>query len=125
MSIDIYLATAEGLHVYDPIAHRLVPHSSDDLRRSTGEQDFVGTAPLELVYVADLRRMGDSSLEVKMFLAAADTGCITQNVSLFCASAGLGTVVRGWVDRPGLALAMGLRPEQRVILAQTVGYPRG
>ena len=55
---------------------------------------------------------------------AADTSFIAQNVYLFCASEGLATVVRGSIDRPALAKAMRLRPDQRIILAQTVGYSR-
>jgi nitroreductase len=57
------------------------------------------------------------------FYAAADAGAICQNVYLFCASVGLATVVRGLIDRPALAKQMKLSPTQRVILAQTVGYP--
>jgi hypothetical protein len=35
-----------------------------------------------------------------------------------------GTVVRGSVDRNALAKRMGLRPDQKIVLAQTVGYPQ-
>jgi nitroreductase len=55
---------------------------------------------------------------------ACDTGFISQNVYLFCASEGLGTVVRGYVDKEALAKTMNLKPEQKVVLAQTVGYPK-
>ena len=68
--------------------------------------------------------MGKNAAEAdKTFSAAADTGFISQNVYLFCASEGLATVVRGLVDRPALAKAMGLREDQRIVLAQSVGYP--
>jgi nitroreductase len=60
----------------------------------------------------------------KVVYSAADTGFISQNVYLFCASEGLSTVVRGMIDRPELAKAMGLRDDQRIVLSQTVGYPR-
>lgn len=43
---------------------------------------------------------------------------------VFCASAGLGTVVRGSVDREALSAALGLKENQLIILAQSVGYPR-
>jgi hypothetical protein len=55
----------------------------------------------------------------------AGTDVIAQNGYLYCASAGLATVVRASIDGPGLAEAMGLAPEQHIILAQTVGYPGG
>ena len=122
--IDIYVATADGVYLYEAKPHRLVALSSDDLRGATGKQPFVGEAGLNLVYVADFARMGADSEEEKTLYSAADTGFIAQNVYLFCASQGLGTVVRGWVDRPALAKTLHLRPEQRIILAQTVGYPK-
>jgi nitroreductase len=58
------------------------------------------------------------------FYSATDTGFISENVYLFCASGGLATVVRGSIDKPALAKTMKLRPDQKIILAQTIGYPR-
>ncbi len=60
----------------------------------------------------------------KEFYAAVHTGLISENVYLFCASEGLVTVVRALIDRPALGKAMGLRPDQRITLVQTVGYPK-
>jgi nitroreductase len=121
--IDIYVALPEGLFLYDAKAHRLNPVVAEDLRGATGTQPFVAQAPVNLIYVADYARMGSGSEESKNFYAAADTGFIAQNVYLFCASEGLATVVRALVDREKLAPRMKLRPEQRIVLAQTVGYP--
>jgi nitroreductase len=68
--------------------------------------------------------MQEASPEERTFLAGADAGCIAQNVYLFCAGAGLATVVRGLIDRDRLARALGLSKAQRVALAQSVGYPQ-
>jgi SagB-type dehydrogenase family enzyme len=122
--IEIYVATADGLYLYEPKPHRLQPLSSEDLRAATGTQPFVKDAPVNLVYVADFAKMNQGSADNQILYSAADTGFISQNVYLFCASQGLATVVRGSVDRPALAQAMHLRLEQRIILAQTVGYPK-
>jgi len=122
--IDIYVAAANGLYLYDARFHQLVQLSSDDIRRLCGTQGFVAQAPLNLIYVADFSKLGDIDDEKKMFYAAADTGFISQNVYLFCAVFGLGTVVRSWIDRAQLAKTILLKEEQRIILAQTVGYPR-
>jgi SagB-type dehydrogenase family enzyme len=122
--IDIYVATARGLYLYDANAHALKPVLLEDLRAATGRQSFVGEVPANLVYVADFSRMGQAKLDEKIFYSAADTGFISQNVYLYCASTGLATVVRGLIDRPALAKIMGLRPDQRVILSQSVGYPK-
>jgi nitroreductase len=86
-------------------------------------QDFVGGAPLDLVYVANFGRMTDATPEQRTFYAAADAGLIAENVYLFCAATGLATVVRGLIDRRRLAPLLGLSVDERVVLAQTVGYP--
>jgi nitroreductase len=77
-----------------------------------------------LIYVADDARMRLAGEETRAFYSAADTGFIAQNVYLFCASEGLGTVAFASIDRERLAKAMGLRAGQRVTLAQSVGFPR-
>ena len=121
--IDIYVATADGLYLYDAKAHQLQAVFSEDIRHLTGQQPFVKDAPVDLVYVADLSRAAGGTAEDQALYTAADTGFISENVYLFCASEGLATVVRGSIDRPALARAMKLRPDQKIILAQTVGYP--
>jgi nitroreductase len=121
--IDVYAALPGGLFRYDAAKHGLEPVLSEDIRSATGLQPFVGTAPLNLVYVADFSRMARGPEENRDSWAWADAAFVSENVYLFCASEGLGTVVRAMVDRPALAAKMGLRPEQKIILAQTVGYP--
>jgi SagB-type dehydrogenase family enzyme len=122
--IDIYVATADGLYLYVAKGHALKPILTNDIRGQTGMQPFVKDAPVNLVYAADYARMNRGTPEEKTLFSAADTGFIGQNVYLFCASEGLATVVRGMVDRPALAKVMKLRPEQKIILVQTVGYPQ-
>ena len=121
--IEIYVSMQDGVYLYDAKEHSLISFMSGDIRAGTGTQDFVKDAPVNLVYVADYAKMGKRSEEDKRFYSGIDTGFIAQNVYLYCASEGLGTVVRGLVDRPALEKAMKLRPEQKVVLAQTVGYP--
>lgn len=120
--IDIYVATGDGLFVYNAQGNRLDPVLAQDVRAATGTQPFPASAPLDLVYVADFAKAG-SAPDADLY-TAADSGFIAQNVYLYCASEGLATVVRGSVDRAALAKAMKLRPDQKIILAQTVGYPK-
>jgi nitroreductase len=129
--IDIYVALAKGLYVYDAKMNSLNPILGNDLREMTGipAQAFVKDAAVNLIYVADYSRMkqyfyGTVRDEIKDLYAAADTGLIGANVYLFCASEGLATVMRAEIDRPALASAMKLRPDQKIILAQSVGYPK-
>jgi len=124
MVIDIYVAMVDGVWIYEPKAHRLLPHASDDIRAQTGLQDFVATAPLNLVYVAHGERMTDVSVEERRLYASVDSAFIGQNVYLFCASERLATVFRGAVDYPKLARNLRLPDQQFVTFAQTVGYPR-
>jgi len=100
----------------------LKPVFPEDIRGLTGRQDYVKDAPVNLIYVADFAKMGAATKEEKTLYSAADTGFISQNVYLYCASEDLATVVRGSIDRHGLAKVMGLRPNQKIILAQSVGY---
>jgi SagB-type dehydrogenase family enzyme len=122
MEFSVYVALKTGLYLYDAENHVLQPVVPSDLRAMSGTQTYVGDAPLNLIYVADFSRMATMALEKKNFYAAADAGFIAQNVYLYCASEGLATVVRGSIDREKLAKAMKLGPQQRIILAQTVGY---
>ena len=121
--VDVYAVLADGAYRYDAKANALVLAAESDMRALTGMQDFVATAPLNLVYVADFALMSGASEEDRTFYASADAAVIAQNVYLFCATTGLATVVRGLVDRKRLAPVLGLRLKQRIVLAQTVGYP--
>lgn len=103
--ISIIATLPEGAYRYDAASHRLLFIRAENLRGTTGQQDDVATAPLNLVYVADFARMLEAQPEDRGFLAGA----------------GLGTVVRGLIDRRRLAAALGLSTTERVILAQCVG----
>jgi SagB-type dehydrogenase family enzyme len=120
--IDVYVATSGGIYLYDAKSHSLKMIAAGDMRALTGKQDYVKEAAVNLIYVADYSRMGSAS--DKELYAAADTGFISENVYLYCASAGLATVVRAYIDKPVLSKAMKLRADQKIILAQSVGYPK-
>ncbi|MGB7543692.1 MAG: nitroreductase family protein [Burkholderiales bacterium] len=125
MVIDVYAAMADGVWLYDPRQHALRPHLDADIRAQTGLQDFVATAPLNLVYVAHGERMTDISPEERRLYGSVDAAFAGQNVYLFCASEGLATVFRGAVDQEKLGRAMRLDDGQFVTFAQTVGFPQG
>jgi len=122
--IDIYVALPGGVYIYDPFAHSLSLVAAVDARNVTGYQDFVDEAPLDLVYVADHAHMGAVPSAECRAHSAVTAGAIVQNVYLYCASAGLATVVRGWFDRSALSKALRLSEHEHIIVAQTVGYTR-
>jgi len=123
--IDLYVALPSGLYRYEPANHRLTLAMDSDVRRVTGYQDFVDNAALDLVFVADHRRMGRVPAARRESYASCAAGAMAQNVYLFCASAGLATVLRAWFDRSALSQAMGLTEDEQVLFAQTVGHPAG
>jgi nitroreductase len=122
--VDVYVALPTGLYRYAAPTQTLHLVSATDVRRVTGYQDFVDTAPLDLVFVADHARMKLVPAARREAYASAAAGAMAQNVYLYCASAGLATVIRAWLDRDALAKAMGLSNDQQVLLSQTVGRPK-
>jgi SagB-type dehydrogenase family enzyme len=120
--VEVYAFLEEGVYRYDAKANSLRVVAKGDFRKLTGLQDFAATAPLDLVYVADTTKMTGAAPEDQALYIGADTGLIAQNVYLFCASAGLATVVRGSVDRKALAEGLKLPEQKKITLAQTVGY---
>ena len=121
--VDVYVALPAGVYRYQAATHSLQLTRAVDVRRVTGYQDFVDTAPLDLVLVADHSRMKLVPAAQRESYASVCAGAIAQNVYLYCASVGLSTVIRAWVDRTALAQAMGLSNDQQVLLSQTVGQP--
>ena len=123
--IDIYVILAGGLYLYDAKANQLKLLLAEDLRALAGTQPYVKEAPVNLVYVSDYAKLGDKEPnESKILLSGAHAGLIAENIYLYCASEGLATVVRAMIDIPRLSSAMKLRSDQKIILAQSVGYPR-
>ncbi len=122
--VSIYVATPEGVYIYDAKANVLDPVVAGDLRAATGTQSYVKDAAVNLVYVSDLSKTGRAASSEAEWLTAADVGFIAQNVYLYCASEGLATVVRASIDKPTLAKTLNLQPHQKIILAQSMGYPK-
>lgn len=125
--IDVYVALQSGLYLYNAESNDLKQVHIRDIRNLCGTQEFVAGAPVNLIFVADLAKLGkkegDIIKESDLLSSYANTGFIAQNVYLYCASENLGCVVRGMVPKDKLAPEMGLRSNQIIILAQTVGVP--
>jgi nitroreductase len=125
MDIDVYLAMADGVWIYDPKAHAIAQLIPDDVRgETTTGQAYVKAAPLNLVYVSDAARMRNPSPTARALNGIADSAVIGQNVYLFCASEGLACVLRASVPGAQLAQRLQLKPTQAIYLAQSVGHPK-
>lgn len=124
--MDVYVTLKSGLYLYDANVNMLKQIHDRDIRALTGTQEFPATAPVNLVYVADLTKRGlkegQTITDTDLLSSWANTGFMAQNVYLYCASEGLACVIRAMVPRDKLAPEMQLKPMQVIILAQTIGY---
>lgn len=114
--IDVYVMFSTGVYFYDAKENKLILKQKGDLRAALGQENISENAALSLVYVANMDKASNREA------GFIDTGFIVQNVYLFCASAGLGTVARGSFKRPDLHKALNLTDKQEVTLVQPVGY---
>jgi len=122
--LDIYLAMANGLFLYDVKAHALLPVLKDDIRSQTGSNNYLKDAAVVLIYVSDYARMNKGTEETMLINATTGAALAAQNVYLLGASAGLAVRVRSNIDRPMLAKVMNLRADQKITLDQAVSYSK-
>ncbi len=121
--VDVYVVMPQGVYLYDAKAHQLNLVADGDYRAAVaGQQTWVTDAPISLVLVSDLSRFGGDNQSRFATMGAVDAGIVSQNISLFCASAGLATVPRGSMDAAALKKALQLNDSQLLILNQPVGY---
>lgn len=129
-NIDIFLATADGVFVYDATNNALKVVTKQDVRATAGlegagqmKQEFAKTAPLSLIFVADMAKtkgMKYQGQDVGIPWTYTGAGAIAQNVYLFCASEGLACIVRAMLDEVQVAKTLKLGPDQKVLLTQTI-----
>jgi len=134
--VDIYVAMENGAYLYDAEHHRLLQVTSDDLREDSltpGQHSIDAEAPVTLIYVVDMNRLeytrgykepGLRDPEVQKSYYFVDTGAIAANVYLFAAAEGLAAWFHN-CNRDSLSRRLHLRPQQRVLFSQSVGYPDG
>lgn len=122
--IQVYAVTAEGAWRYLPEKNTLHQVNGQDVRAAMGKQEFVKDASVNLVYVSDFSKYSGDDQQLKQQAAATHCGFIGQNVYLFCASEGLNTVFRGWIDKAQIAEALNLSEDQHVMYSQSVGFPK-
>ena len=121
--IDLYVFLSSGVYRYNQVDHSLEMLFEEDLRAATGTQPFVGSAPVEIALISNTSKITGKTPQGVIESTYADTGFICQNIYIFCASEGLGTVARALVPKEELAAKLCLAPDQIITLVQTVGYP--
>jgi hypothetical protein len=132
--IDLYVALQEGTYLYDAFHHRLVTVVAGDLRAlalGQGQSSIGVNAPVRLIYIVDVNKLTHTSgfpepglqdPEIQKSYYYVDTGLIAGNVYLFAASLGLASWFHN-CNKSGLAAKLNLHADQRILFAQTVGYP--
>lgn len=131
--IDIFVALQEGIYLYDPINHRLMPKVHGDFRElaiGKTQSKLITSAPVQLIYVVDLNKLihtsgfqepGLHDAEVQKSYYFVDTGLIAGNVYLYSASQSLAVWFHN-CDKEGLKKVLKLHPKQKVLFGQTIGY---
>ena len=119
--IDVYVMLPTGVYRYLAHGNQLELVNAGDHRAAAGKQPFAAAAPVNLFYVQDLARAMKADGKNTARHGGIHAGAIMQNVYLFCAANGFGTVARDYLDRDRLAAVLKLGPTQRIILGQSVG----
>lgn len=125
-SVEVYAVTAEGIYLYQPQKHTLQSIAEGDFRMTTTTgQNFVGQAPLTLVYVGNSSAWEASgrvpSDDKQVLFDSIAAGAMAQSVALTAAAEGIGTCVRASIDHDAFGEAARLQEGQTILLAQTLG----
>lgn len=120
--LEVYGVFKDGIYRYDAKAHALELVAAGDYRALSGNGE-AGKAALDLLYISDTTKTGPGPKPgAANTVSYVNVGFMAQNVYLYCASAGLGTRVRGGWNSAELAAVMQLPPTMVIVLGQTVGY---
>ena len=121
--VDVYVVLPEGTYLYDAKAHQLNLVAEGDHRGAVaGGQAFVKSAPVSLLLVSDLSRLGDAKNTHTQLMGAVDAGIVSQNISIFCSAAKLATVPRASMDTAKLKSVLKLTDTQLPLMNHPVGY---
>ena len=129
--ICVYVAKEEGTYLYEPDSHRLTPVAASDIRAlAIGPGQRAGAkAPVRFIYVVDIDRFKNAGYqepglydpEIQKSYYFVDTGLIAQNVYLAASSLGLAAWFHN-CNKAALAKELRLKPHQRALFGQTIGY---
>lgn len=122
--VDVYVFTKEAAYLYDAKVNSLVFVTAGDHRSAVaGQQEFVAKAPVICLLVSDISRFRTGNEQQKLDWANIDTGIVSQNIALFCTSAGLVTRPRVSMDVEKLREVLQLKESQHIVLNHPVSYP--
>lgn len=123
-AVTIYVVLEDGVYSYDESKHLLTMEVEGDYRAQTGMQPFVKDAFMNVVFVGDFNKFAGMPEKDSYLMMGVDAGLMSQNLYLYCASKCIGTVVRGSIDKDAFSKLLKLPSGKKVILAQTISYPK-
>jgi nitroreductase len=130
--ICVYVAKEEGTYLYEPDSHKMIPVAAGDSRAlaiGSGQRRTSANAPVRFIYVVDIDRFRNAGYqepglyddEIQKSYYFVDTGLIAQNVYLATSSLGLASWFHN-CNKAKLAKKLRLKPHQRALFGQTIGY---
>lgn len=120
--IRVFVFTSECVCEYINKENSLKPVAAGDHRDIVaGRQEWVKSAPIVLVIVADGNIYGNTDERARTMMAV-DAGIVSENINLFCAATGLATRPRASMDAAAIKALLGLDENQNPILNSPVGY---
>ena len=122
--IRLFVFTAEGVSEYMNMDNALKPVATGDHRGIVaGRQEWVNSAPVILLIVADGQKFGRTDERSKTMMAV-DAGIVCENINIFCAGTGLVTRPRASMDVEAVKALLSLDETQTPLLNNPVGYPK-
>ncbi len=122
--VEVFVANHEGVYEYLPKTNELRTIVKGDHRELFAKQKPHQQASVLLLFVANYEKMGKYDDNAKMKYGYTDVGNVSQNVYLFAASEGLASVVMGMFDPDPLIKTLKLKPSQKPVLTQAVGFAK-
>lgn len=118
-SLIIYIVNSTGSYCYIPENHSIVLHKKNVTKETIKPHDggWPSEASAVLVIVWNNTKMGNQ------YFAAADAGCLVQNVYLKAISLDLGTCCVGSINSVGLREDLHLSQNLIPLLVMPLGYP--
>ena len=122
--IRVFVFAEEGVCEYLNKENSLKPVAIGDYRGLiAGRQDWVKTAPISLLIVADGTVFGSVN-ERSMTMMAVDAGIVSENIAIFCAGTGLVTRPRASMETDAIKKLLNLDDTQFPLMNHPVGYKK-
>jgi SagB-type dehydrogenase family enzyme len=125
--LELYVATPDGCHAYDPPHHRLLRRTKDDLRtalqRAALSQEAVGQSPAVFVVAARPERTTAEYGRRGQRYVHLEAGHAAQNLLLEATAMGFGAVPIGAFDDARIREVLDLPADREVVYLIPIGEP--